>query len=304
MKITAGAAILAIFAAWAAEASAQDRGRGEFGYFRRSVRWYPNLNAAMGRGGASEDPDDPFNRARRFFGQMERGEKKFILVYVRPAGEAEDPNSFSDQNIVRASFEEWAFVKVDFDRDNAELKRWRVSSVPSLIGLDLHGNDFVKVRGASTAQVRGVLKKTPEMIAAYQAKLDRDFRKAVDSMKSDESRGISAFRDIVEDGKKGYKQVDESKRLLEEHSRSAFTKAELAESVSLDIGIDYLEDLAKIYKATPQGVRAEIRIAELEHHRGNDRDAVTRLKKVLKYNSPTLEGELAVAQQRLDEYSK
>ena len=84
MRLMAGAAILALFSAWAADATAQDR-FGDFGRYR--IRWYSDLDRAIGMKGGGEDPNDPFGR-NRFFRRMERGEKKFILVYIRPVNES------------------------------------------------------------------------------------------------------------------------------------------------------------------------------------------------------------------------
>ena len=290
MRRTATAATLLFLAGFAADAIAQSG----FGYFRNRCRWYSDLERVIESGGTGggEDPNDPFNRARFFRRVTGSGEKKFILVYVRPMNEAKEPNAFSDSTVVKLSYESWAFVKMDLDRDNARQKAWSVRRAPAIIGLDIHGNDFLKYSGVSLSSIRSLTKGLPTAIARYEEKLKRDFKRAKDYLRTDEGRALGALRDIVAGGKTGYKEVTESRALIEEHSEEAFRKVELAESVSVDTGITYLEGLAKMYKETPQGVKAEIRIAELEHQRGNREEAESRLRKILKYTAPTLREEV------------
>ena len=62
--------------------------------------------------------------------------------------------------------------------------------------------------------------------------------------------------------------------------------------MSVETGIAYLEGLAKLYRATPCGVRAEIRIARLESGLGRMKEAEKRLKRLLKLDGPELRSSL------------
>jgi hypothetical protein len=297
MKKTTAAASLALFLACAAQAWAQ--GRGDFGDRMGSrVDWYPSLERAMG---GADSGNDQF---RRFFGRMEPTEKKYIFVYVRPQIEDKELNEFTNVDVVSASRGAWAFVKMDFDKENPHLKAWGIGRAPAIVGCDLHANDFHKAASAGLDAIRSLLKAVPPMVLAYEAKLKADYSKALELLRSDEEKGTKALVDIVSNGKHGYKEVAESQARLAEMTEAAFKKGELAESVSVEAGIEYNEDLVKLYKVSPPGAMAEIRLARLEHERGNVQPAIQRLLKVQKYDARSFKKEMDEAQKALDEISK
>src|SRR5213078_786658 len=91
---------------------------------------------------------------------------------------------------------------------------------------------------------------------------------------------------------------------LIELTDASLRKSELATAVSPELGVDYLEELVKVYRATSPGVKAEVMLALLEHGRGNVQPAIQRLLKVLKYDVRALKTEIETAQKALDEISK
>ena len=266
MKTTT--ATLALLLLGAGTAFAQ---RDEF--FGRRVHWYPSIEAAGG--GASEME----RRRARFFGQ-EAGEKKYIFVYVRPLLEEREPGEFANADIVNQSRGAWAFVKMDFDKENAWVKAWGLRNAPAVIGCDIHGNDFGKSMGHSLDTVRGLLKTVPEAVAKYEARLRYDWQKIQDQLKADEDKGAKALVDFCLNAKPGYKESGEAANRLAEVAEAALGKGELAEAVGLDTAVDYHEELLKIYRATSPGLRAEIRLARLEHERGAVQAALQRLAKI------------------------
>ena len=273
MKTTLATA--AALLACAASAAAQ-RDRDDF--MGRRVAWYPSLESAMGGGGELSE----FERRRmRFFGENPV-DKKFIFVYVRPMQEEKEPSEFNNQDVVVASRGAWCFVKLDFDKENRWLKAWGVNRAPAVIGADLHGNDFLKHPAASIDAVRGILKNVPDAVARYEAKLKSDWTRVNDHLKLDEEKGAKALIDFCGFAKPGYKETGEAQAKLAEISDAALRRGELAESVSVDSGIAYYDDLAKSYAKTTPGLLAQIRVAFLEHERGNVRKGIDALHKIQK----------------------
>lgn len=262
---------------------------------RERIPWSNSIErAASGEGG------------RDFFGRRrEPVDKKYIFVYIRPLNEESEPREFANcTDVMEAIGGPWAFAKLDFDKENAYQKAWGVRAAPAIVGCDLHGNDFVKVGGTSIDNLRTILRNTPPLVQAYETKLKLDFQKATDAIKSDEERGAKLLVDICLTGKKGYKEVSESQAKLGEITEIAFKKGELAAAVSPEAGVDYHEDLVKIYRSTAPGAKAEIVVALLDHARGNVQPAIQRLLKVMKYDARLLKAEIDAAAKALDDISK
>jgi len=297
MKKIMAAGSAALVFALAGQAWAQ---RGDdFGRYSSRVDWYPTLDRAM----SGQDSGD--RSGFGFFGRrMDPVEKKYIFVYVRPLTEDKEPNEFMNQDVVTASREKWAFLKMDFDKENPHLKAWGINRAPAIVGCDLHANDFAKTASAGLDAIRSILKSVPPAVLAYEAKLKAEYSKAIEQLRSDEERGTKALVDIVANGKHGYKEVAEAQARLGEISHAAIQKGELAEAVSPEAGIEYNEELSRSFKTSSTGVLAEIRVARLEHERGNAPAAIQRLQKVLKYDPRLLKKELEEASKALDEISK
>lgn len=266
-----------------------------FGRERQRIPWATSIEKA-----ASGDA------GRDFFGRRrDPVDKKYIFVYIRPVNEESEPREFANcQDVMDGIDGPWAFAKLDFDKDNVTQKAWKVTSAPMIVGCDIHGNDFLKVPGTTIDNIRTVIRNTPSLIQAYEAKLKADFQKATETVKSDEEKGAKLFVDICLMGKKGYKEIVESQAKLSEITEIAFKKGELASAVSPESGVEYHEDLVKIYRSTGPGARAEIVLAMLDHARGNIQPAIQRLLKVTKYDVRVLKSEVDAAAKAIDDISK
>ena len=265
----------------------------------RRVTWYPSIESATGGGGELSEME---RRRMRFFGEQQV-DKKFLFVYVRPLNEEKEPNEFANQDVVTQSRGAWCFVKMDFDKENRWLKAWGVGRAPAIIGADLHGNDFGKAASASIDAVRGLLKTVPDAVTKYEAKLRSDWSRVNDQLKLDDDKGAKLLVDFCQFAKPGYKETGEANTRLTEISEAALRRGELAESVSVDTGISYYDDLSKTYGKTAPGILSQIRLAFLEHERGNVRKAIDALQKVQKLDrlSPH---EMEEANRSLHEISK
>ncbi len=301
--------------AWAQRGGGGGGGRGGGGFgdgfgAGPTVNWFPSIEAAMARGGErppapAADPDrpapDPDRWARRF--GFEPVAKKYVLVYVRMVSEEKDPGAFNNTDVIRASYAEWAFVKMDFDREHPYQKAWGLRAPPACVTLDLHGNDILKTNVISAETVRGLLRNTPEAIQAFETKLKLDFQRAVEALKTDEARGVKALIEIAALVRVGYKEITDAQAALAEASEASFKNCEILESASLDQAIAYLEELVRLYRITSPGVRAEVRIARLENARQNVQAAVQRLNKILKYDPRILRKEIDEAGTALGDVS-
>ncbi len=297
MKTTAAATLLLVLglssASWA-----QGFGRDFDRYSSSRIDWYPSLDKAMA-GDISE-----MERRRMRFMNQDPPEKKYVFVYVRPLAEDKEPGEFQNQDVVNASRGSWSFVKLDFDKDNAHIKGWGVKVAPALVTCDLKGNDFMKSGAVSNSEIKRVLGGTPEMIQRYEQKIRADFARALELLKSDDAKAVKVLGEIVATGKHGYKEVTDAQAKLGEIAETSFKRGELAESVSFDAGVEYFDEVARIYKGTPPGARAEIRSARLEHERGNTKKAADRLQAVAKLDPRVFKAEIEEAQKALDEISK
>lgn len=297
MKVSALFVFVAIVLAGLPLAAQQD---SYYDYYYR-IYWFTTIEDAV-QFSARADALPP----RPLLGRpaMRRIEKKYIFVYVHPEKEEKEPNAFANTDIQTASRNEWCFVKLAFDKENPLLRAWNVKAAPAVVGLDIQANDFIMSNNLTAAAVRGFMKALPDHIAKYEVKLKSDFARAEAALKSDPNKGIKLLVEIVLQGKTGYKEATDAAAKLQEVADESFKKCEIAESVSPDDGIKFLEEMVKVYGATPPGAQAEIRIAKIERGRNNIGVAIARLVKVTKYESKLLKKETMTASLALDEISK
>jgi hypothetical protein len=282
-------------------AQAQGLGGG-FGRdnMRERIPWYPSVDKVAGNDNLS-----PMERRRLKAMGLEPSDKKYIFVYIRPLIEEKEPNEFSTcQESLEASRGSWAFVKMDFDKENVYQKAWGIKAAPACIGCDLYANDFMKMMGVSVDTIRSIVKGTPERVTQYEAKLKSDFTKASEVIKTDEEKGLKQLVDVCLFARNGYKETAEAQKLLNDQTEAMFKKGELASAVSPEAGSEYFDDLVKIYKATAPGLRAETVLAILEHARGAVQPAIARLQKVLKSDPRLMKAEIEAATKALDDISK
>ncbi len=291
--LSAGVLVLTLSsAAWA-------QGGGGFGQGRdfdgNRISWYSSLDRAL-----SGQPED-----RGGFGAPREPEpKKWIFVYVRPATEQKDPNEFQNSDLASASRGAWAFVRMDFNKDNPNLKTWGVKGAPMCLGCDKFGNEFVKVAGTPLDQLRRIISGTPELIARYEQKLAAEYQKAVNVLKTDEPKGVKLLIDLIASAKPGYKQIADAQAKLNEQAEPAFKRAELAESVGPDAAIESYAGIARTYAGTGAGIRAEIRVARLEHARGNVQLALQKLTAMSLLDPKVYKLEIEQARREMDEINR
>lgn len=285
--------ILASAPAWAQRDRMEDM-------FSRRVQWLPSMETAMNGGGEMGERE----RLRlRAFG-IEPADRKFVFVYIRPITEDKELDVWANTDIAGQSRGAWGFVKMDFDKENVWQKAWGVRAAPAIIGCDLHGNDFAKAASAGVDAVRSLLKAVPAEVAKYEASIKLTFGRAMETLKQDEERGLKALVDFCMIAKPGYKETAEAGAKLAEVAEGALRKGELAEAVSVETGIDYHDDLVKVLKSSAPGVHAEIRLARLDHERGNVQPAILRLQKILKLDARTLKKEIDDAVAALADLNK
>jgi hypothetical protein len=107
---------------------------------RDRIQWARSLESAQ-KGG---DLMSEFEKRRLKAMGIEPQDKKFIFVYIRPTTEESEPREFNTcQDAIEAYRGAWVFVKLDFDKENAVQKAWKINSAPACVGCDLFGNDFV-----------------------------------------------------------------------------------------------------------------------------------------------------------------
>jgi hypothetical protein len=267
---------------------------------RERIPWYASIEKI-----GSGDNLTPLERRRLKSTGQEPGDKKYIFVYIRPLNEDKEPNEFGTcKDALEAARSNWAFVKMDVDKDNVYQKAWGIKSAPACIGCDLYANDFVKVGGVSVDAIRRVIGNTPSQVAAYEALLKADFAKATEALKSDEEKGLKLLVEVCLSGKNGYKETAEAQKTLNELTDSLFRKGELASAVSPEAGSEYFDELVRLFRTTAPGARAEVFLALLEHARGNVPSAIQRLVKVSKYDARVLKAEIEFAVKALEDLSK
>jgi hypothetical protein len=94
---------------------------------RDRIQWSRSLDAAM-KGG---DTLSEFEKRRLKAMGIEPQDKKYIFVYIRPTTEETEPREFANcQDAVDAYRGAWTFVKLDFDKENAIQKAWKVTAAP------------------------------------------------------------------------------------------------------------------------------------------------------------------------------
>jgi hypothetical protein len=268
---------------------------------RERIPWYASIEKVA----SGDILLTPAERRRLKATGQEPSDKKFIFVYIRPLSEDKEPNEFGTcTDAIEAARSTWAFVKMDFDKENVYQKAWGIKTAPTCVGCDVYANDFIKIPAVSVEAIRSVVHSTPDFVAKYEAKLKSDFAKATDTLKNDEEKGLKLMVEVCLTGKNGYKEAAEAQKTLSELTESVFKKGELASAVSPEAGSDYFDELVKLYRTTAPGARAEIFLALLEHARGNVQPAIQRLTKVMKYDVRLMKSEVEAAGKALEEVSK
>ncbi len=282
---------------WAADAFAQGKGKG--GFKGKPPKSNPGNKGGNSGGTSSGTPGSVSGEGHGITGGMgsgggvlwlpsvdqvpESGEKKkYIFVYVRTPGELRDPAGFQNLDLIAASKGEWSFVKMDLDPENPSQKLWGITRAPCVVGCDLYRNDFKKAGSVSPNTLRAMVASVPKAIYSFKSRLRSDHAQAVKTLESNRSRGIGSFVRIVLLGKKGYKEIEDAVKRLDELGAEDFKQGELTETATVEKAVAYYQQMVTLYKTTPVGLSAEVRIARLENDAGRIPSAIQRIHKVLK----------------------
>jgi hypothetical protein len=230
--------------------------------------------------------------------------RRFLLVYIRPADEASDPSEFRNTDVVDASRDSFSFVKIAYDKDAPEIKEWRVPSAPMILGCDKHGNEVIRQAGAGIDHIRAVIKGAADGVAKLEATIKSLKNKIDEADKSgDRARTVKACLELVKLGKKGYPEIPAALAKIESLAAEEWKKVEIAETVDEATAIQSLEGISKEFAGSPPGAEAEIRIADRENKAGSVAAAIARLLKVLKLPLPLFKEKVDEAQKLLDAIS-
>ena len=217
---------------------------------------------------------------------------RYLLVYVRPPGEVREPGAFLLDVLTAASEGRWTFVLMNFDRRNSWQQTWGVRKAPAVVGCDAHGNAFHSLPRITMDGLKSIIHRVPDSIRRYRASLKIEYSRSLKLLQTNRERGVRRLVEFARQGKTGYPEVNKAYHKLRELAAPALRRADLAESVSPDDGAEYLQYLIGLYGSTPPGVRAEIRMARLDHAQGRVQEAVFRLQNVLRHKPRRLRKEL------------
>lgn len=226
--------------------------------------------------------------------------KKYILIYVKPPGEQVEPAVFANADILTAARGPWAFACVNFSKESAFLKSLGATAAPSVTGCDIHHNVYTRSTDISAPSVRKVLGVVAESALRYETKLKADHEKAIEIARVSPRKAIRPLVDIVEQGKKGYREIQDALEILADIAKEDWKLVDLAQGVGVEKVLEALEEMARVFRATPPGAQAELKIADLEEKRGGLATAVHRLEKVSKLDPRFLRAEVDAAFAALD----
>ena len=297
MKHIVGALVLALSLASATEALAQGRGGGGGGGFGGGGGGFGG--GSFGREGFGQRVSPQWLASPEV-----AGGKKYMLIYICPTTEDQDPVAFQNLDVAAASRKDWGFVKIPHDRDNKWIKAWSIRRIPCIVGADIHANSFRIAPGNAIQTVRAIISSVPPLIERYKASLKKNFKSAKTKLERNRASGIKSLVTFLLKAKPGYDEVEEAAKLLRELGAEDIKQGELAESVGADQAIKYYEGLVKTYKTTPPGVLAQIKIARLEHQKGKSTAASLRLRKLEDLEPSWLEPERNEAARVRQELSK
>jgi hypothetical protein len=234
-----------------------------------------------GGNGAPELPDEktregcewvePMSKAQ----ETARGADKFLLVYV-----CEDKgngnvlsNDFYALDVIHLSKTTWVFSKLPYAKDDPAMRKLGVKKAGTVLGFDLHGNEWRRLETLSTIELKNLLAAVPELVKKFTEKLRSDMARA---QKADSGK---LFADIARIPRKGYPEIAEAAAKAREIARREFVAVELADRTR---GAALLKQMAADYKDLPEGVEADVRLAEVDLQGGALPSAISRVKNALR----------------------
>ena len=270
---------------------AQDRGPGGKG---------PPGPGGGKHGGGKEEKSEP--KEMPWAESLETGQKKadtdqkFILMYVRPAGEVREPACFTGTEALKAATNGWIFVRRDFSKEDKELKRLKVTAPGVIIGLDRYLNDF-KCRGAADGgTLQAILIKLPNTVLDFRQKIAGLWAQAIKSLDAGaEEKAVKPMVEIVASGKRGYIEIVESFRRLRE---AGAKRLDAADDLLVRDDAAYakeLKDVTEDFKGTPVAISAEILLARLDRMSLATGAGIARLTKAAANDDDQFAPEVAAA---------
>ena len=110
--------------------------------------------------------------------------KKYMLVYIGPVKEKQEPRVFKYGESAKASRGAWMFVDLHPDPNDPWQKRWGVKRAPTVVGCDRHGNAFQMTPSLSRAGLQRIMGLVPLLVEKYRATLKKDLAAAIDALES------------------------------------------------------------------------------------------------------------------------
>jgi len=257
-------------------------GRGGWDNERgRGIRWVETIESAVS---GSKEND------------------RFILYYVYPVTEAKDPAPFNNQDVIAASRGNWTFVKHVLDKEDLTQKKLKITTAPTLIGMDKFSNPFPRYSAVTADTLRSVLKITPEHVEAYKRDLASDWTRAKNALEAgDEPKAIKALLEIIAPGRVGYVEIEESFKKLRELGDKRLAAIDEAAKTDAAAAIKLLEKMAAEFKDSPPGADAQLRLARADVDNEKIAEAIVRVLKLRALDDDHVKEQRDAAGKLLDE---
>ncbi len=224
---------------------------------------------------------EPCARAK----EAARADDRMFLVYVyeEKGNGTVLANDFYLLDVIQLSKTTWVFTKLIYSKENADVRRLAVKKPGTVLGLDRHGNEWRRLENLSTIELKGLLASVPDQIRKFLDKVQSDFARAEALAKTDLDKAGRLFAEIARLPRKGYKEIEEAVARVQEISERQFKSADLAFSADdAGQGAAILRQMAADYKGLPQGMEAELRLAEIDVRKGVLATAIQRAKAALR----------------------
>jgi len=210
---------------------------------------------------------------------------KFLLVYCYP--ENPNPNAllasdFYLLDVIQLSKTTWAFNKIPYTKDNADLRKLGIKKPGTVVGMDKYGNEWKRLEAVSSVDLKALLASVPQLVKKFSEKLQADTARASALVASDEAKAMKAYAEIARLPRRGYKEIEDAAAKVEELAARQFKAVDLAFSVDEKQGIALLKQMALDCKDLPAGIEAEVRLAELDLKNGAIQSAIQAVKKALR----------------------
>jgi hypothetical protein len=220
---------------------------------------------------------EPYSKAL----ESAKSSEKFFLVYIceEKGNGSVVANDFFALDVVQLSKTTWVFTKLTYSKEDPELRKLAVKKPGTVLGFDKYGNEWRRLENISPIELKGLLASVPDLVKKFTDKLQADVARAE---KADSDKAGKLFADIARIPRKGYKEIEAAAAKVREISERQFKAADLAFAVDEKQGIAILKQMVSDYKELPAGVEAEIRLAEVDFHKGITLPAIQRARGALR----------------------